>query len=425
MAAMDFPSSPTNGQVYGNYVYSTSKGAWQANPVTSEVAVISPTAPSNPKAGDIWYNSDDGCTYVYYYDGDSYQWVASRNDATFSSTLGPRVDTLERGNVNYLLNADFAINQRAFTSTTNTGYGFDRWATYNSGGTTYSAQTFTPGAAPVAGYEGINFARIVTSGQTGTSAYTQFAQKIEDVRTLAGKAVTVSFWAKAASGTPKVSVELQQNFGTGGSPSSSVETYAGQVTLSTSWTRYWLTVSVPSIAGKTIGTTANTSFTQMSLWTSAGTDFNARAGSIGIQSNTFDFWGIQVNDGSSPTLFHRNGNSIAEELSSCQRYYWRNTALNYVSMGTGFSLSATVSNVYVAYPVPMRAVPSSVEFSNLIIGDTASYDLPVSGINQTQYIGATSSRLVVTHAGSAVGYRGCFLSAASGTTGYVGFNAEL
>lgn len=96
MAAMDFPSSPTNGQVYGNYVYSTSKGAWQARPVTSEVAVISPTAPSNPKAGDIWYNSDDGCTYVYYYDGDSYQWVASRNDATFSSTLGPRLTTLEQ-----------------------------------------------------------------------------------------------------------------------------------------------------------------------------------------------------------------------------------------------------------------------------------------------------------------------------------------
>lgn len=95
MAALDFPSSPTDGQVYNNYVWSASKGAWQANPVTSEVAVISPTAPSNPKAGDIWYNSDDGCTYVYYYDGDSYQWVASRNDATFSSTLGPRLTNLE------------------------------------------------------------------------------------------------------------------------------------------------------------------------------------------------------------------------------------------------------------------------------------------------------------------------------------------
>lgn len=95
MAAMDFPSSPTDGQAYGNYVWSAAKGAWRANPAPSEVAVVSPTAPSNPKTGDLWYNSTDGDVYVYYYDGDSYQWVQVKSDATLSSTLGNRVTTLE------------------------------------------------------------------------------------------------------------------------------------------------------------------------------------------------------------------------------------------------------------------------------------------------------------------------------------------
>ena len=32
--------------------------------------------PSNPTAGDLWWDSDDGDLHVYYNDGDSSQWVA-------------------------------------------------------------------------------------------------------------------------------------------------------------------------------------------------------------------------------------------------------------------------------------------------------------------------------------------------------------
>lgn len=95
MAAMDFPSSPTDGQVYGNYVYSTATGAWLANPQPQNVAVSSPTAPSSPTANTLWYNTQDGNTYIYYYDGNTYQWVQLKSDSTLSSTLGNRVTTLE------------------------------------------------------------------------------------------------------------------------------------------------------------------------------------------------------------------------------------------------------------------------------------------------------------------------------------------
>ena len=92
--ALDFPTSPTNGQVYGNFIYSTAKGAWQAKPITGKVTT-SATAPSAPSNGDEWFNTNDGNLYVYYTDVDGSQWVQVKSDATLSSTLGNRVTTLE------------------------------------------------------------------------------------------------------------------------------------------------------------------------------------------------------------------------------------------------------------------------------------------------------------------------------------------
>jgi hypothetical protein len=93
--ALDFPSSPTDGQVYDNWIYSSTKGAWEAKPLTAGVATPSPTAPLAPKQGDLWYNTEDGNTYVWYTDVDGSQWVQLKSDATLSSTLGTRVEALE------------------------------------------------------------------------------------------------------------------------------------------------------------------------------------------------------------------------------------------------------------------------------------------------------------------------------------------
>ena len=95
MAALDFPANPTNGQVYGNWIYNSSKVAWQAKPMVSAKTVTSDVAPSSPANGDEWLNTVDGCLYIYYTDVDGSQWVQVKNDASFSSTLGPRVDALE------------------------------------------------------------------------------------------------------------------------------------------------------------------------------------------------------------------------------------------------------------------------------------------------------------------------------------------
>ncbi|MFX9081421.1 hypothetical protein ABTN40_20310, partial [Acinetobacter baumannii] len=60
------------------------------------------------------------------------------------------------------------------------------------------------------------------TGGAGGSDYESLAQRIEGVRSLAGQTVTVSFWARRIAGSGNIAVDLNQYFGTGGSPSASV-----------------------------------------------------------------------------------------------------------------------------------------------------------------------------------------------------------
>jgi hypothetical protein len=267
---------------------------------------------------------------------------------------------------NVLINGDFRINQRSFTSVTTTGtYGFDRWKQFSAGGTvTCSPQTFTLGNT-ISGFESPNFARIVTTGQSASTDYAVFSQPVESVRTLAGQQVTVSFWAMAASGTPKVAVELEQNFGTGGSPSSVVTTYAGQVTLSTSWVRYVTTVNVASISGKTIGTN-NDNYVQLNLWLSGGTNYNSRTGSLGIQNNTIDIWGVQLEQNYQPTPFEQR--PIGVELALCQRYYEKSynigiTPGSVVNQGAFVASQSTESSGTVNYTIYFKVQKRTASYT--------------------------------------------------------------
>jgi hypothetical protein len=346
-----------------------------------------------------------------------------KNGATAISTLGQDIDTFLAGGVgfaagkNKIINGDFSINQRAFTSmTASATLGFDRWLQQVSDGTvTYSAQTFTAGTAPVTGYEGINFARQASTGQTLSTATSILVQRIEDVRTFANQSVTVSFWAKA-SGTPKVAVEFQQFFGTGGS--ASVNTYGGQVTLSTSWQRYSVTFTgasiLPTMAGKTI--TSDSSL-RLNLWTSAGSNFNARTGSIGIQTATIDFWGVQVESGLTASPFQTATGTLQGELAACQRYYAKSyaqataPATNSSANGLFFAQSgATVANTdyfaNVPLPVTMRANPTVTIYSFTSsqtgrVSDGTGTDLAAGSgatnlINDTRFTVQNNSGLVIT-----------------------------
>lgn len=265
---------------------------------------------------------------------------------------------------NLIINGNFRVNQRGVTTTTSGGtHVFDRWVQWSADGTsTFSSQAFTVGNA-ISGQEPINFAQIVTSGQSAASAQSFMQQRIEDVRTCAGQSIVVSFWAKAESGTPKVSVEIEQNFGSGGS--STVNSYAGTVTISTTWTRYFVYFNVPSISGKTVG---SSSFMALNLWVSSGSTNGSRNGSMGIQNGTFQFWGVQVEQNNVATPFENR--PIGVELALCQRYYQKSYSQS-VAPGTA-SQNGAITVFYNAsygatfgfqFRTVMRAAPSITLYS--------------------------------------------------------------
>lgn len=68
--AIDFPSSPTNGQTYsyGGKTWQFNGTAWQATTAYGPAGKyqIADVAPSNPVAGDQWFNSSTGVAYIYY-----------------------------------------------------------------------------------------------------------------------------------------------------------------------------------------------------------------------------------------------------------------------------------------------------------------------------------------------------------------------
>jgi hypothetical protein len=256
---------------------------------------------------------------------------------------------------NVIMNGDFRINQRGFTSATTGGFSHDRWIAGISGDgtTTHSVQNFTLGNA-IAGQEPEKYHRIVTSGQTSAAVESFIWQNMENVRTFAGQTATLSFWARSGSGTPSVAIEIQQYFGAGGSPSATVSTPIGKVVLSTTWTRHSITMVVPSISGKTLGTDKGDHL-RLFMFVSAGSNFNTRTGSLGIQSNTFEFWGVQFEQNYQPTPFEQR--PIGVELELCQRYYHR--MIDPVGVGVSQGSGGGSARVTIPFYTKMRATPTS------------------------------------------------------------------
>jgi hypothetical protein len=243
---------------------------------------------------------------------------------------------------NKIINGDFGIWQRG-TSFTASGYTADRWYLSRNNTTTVSQQTFTPGTAPVSGYEGTYFLRCA---RTAGSTDDYLIQRVEDMRAFAGQTVTISFWAKADTATTISQVYFACNAGSGGSGApGGVGNFSG-VAITTSWARYTVTATMASIAGTTIGTS---SYVEIVF------KFAAAMG-----NRTVDIWGVQWEAGSVATPFQTATGTIQGELAACQRYFWR--------MGVGGAeipfggscgyYTSTAAYMTVQFPVEMRTSPT-------------------------------------------------------------------
>jgi hypothetical protein len=253
---------------------------------------------------------------------------------------------------NKILNGDFSIWQRGSSVTAGT-YTADRWV--NTGGSgTVARQTFTPGTAPVAGYEGRFYLNwTITADQINN----EMLQRIEDARTFSGQTVTLSFWARSTVGAQPFNVAIYQHFGTGGSPSSltgaTLISGGSPYTPTSSWQRFTFTFTVPSVSGKTFGTN-NDSF----LWVRPA-QFTTTA-----TNTSLDLWGIQLEAGSVATPYHNATPNQQTELAACQRYYYRTNGTTYTPLTVGgYTQSTTDLAWWVPLPVSMRVAPTSLEFS--------------------------------------------------------------
>ena len=80
--AIDFPNSPTVGQIFtsGSFSWRWDGTRWVSVAMGSSIA-IGDTPPSSPYTGQLWWDSIGGQAYLYYQDPNTTQWVPLDNQA--------------------------------------------------------------------------------------------------------------------------------------------------------------------------------------------------------------------------------------------------------------------------------------------------------------------------------------------------------
>jgi hypothetical protein len=181
--------------------------------------------------------------------------AAGGNTATINS-FTPTVSNM--AGRNHIINGNFDIWQRgtSFTNNTVTQYTADRWQVYGAGTSTLdiTRQSFAAGQTDVEGNPKY-FIRLDNTPDADVT-WMELFQRIEDVTYFSNITVTLSFWIKANRNISGNDFFIFiQNFGSGGS--TSVNTYSSTFNISTSWEKKTLTVNLPSISGKTVGSSSS------------------------------------------------------------------------------------------------------------------------------------------------------------------------
>ena len=333
------------------------------------------------------------------------QWNADHSPTFTSSFLRNRV-----------INGDMRFDQRnEGASISNPGgsgkYGVDRWVSYGTQASKFTAQRSTTAAA------GYNYSNLITSSSAYSVLSSDFFlvyQAIEGVNAAdlgwgaaGAKTVTLSFWVRSSlTGTFGGSL---QNFGAGRSypftySISAANTWEQKtVTVAGDTSGTWLTDTSAGIvlvfsmgAGSTFSGTANT-------WASANYYTATGATSVvGTNGATFYFTGVQLEEGSVATAFERR--PYAYELFLCQRYYQKTYAQGTVP-GTATRLNMALSMntggqvmTEVRWFSPMRAAPTISYWDGAGNASKNSYFLSAVWNDNTNFISSfnqTSTQLVL------------------------------
>ena len=391
MAAIDFPSPATAGQLFQapngtTYRYAASPARWLS--ATGPTSIFTGTSPPvSPAANALWWDSDGGNLYIWYDDGNTQQWVPA-----WAMNVLPNSADLLSAEDNLLINGGMEIWQRGTSGFTSAGATnvktADRWNIQAGTGSTVAAgQNIQP---PLVGGVDRRASIFVNRTVTGTTSALLF-QNVENARNGAGQQVTLSFDVFSTVASSGWLVQINQIFGTGGSPSAPAiggVSSGFSVAGTSSWERKVFTLTLAEVAGKIFGTNNDDMLTVIIVIPTA-------AGNTG-----WYFSNLDLRLGSlAPTKFLRR--PMQQELALCQRYYQYLQGLALVGYVT--NAGGTWENSYV-YQTRMRAAPA-VTFPGISYGNA-------SGITAT----ATSSsavrlRIAITAAGQGAAFSDLSLDA--------------
>ncbi len=198
--------------------------------------------------------------------------------------------------------------------------------------------------------------------------------------------------------------------------------------------------------GDTSGTLGNDSGNSMSLfwwlvvgstrtsgslptaWEATATADEAAGMTANIAASTnseFYLTGLQFEVGEKATPFEHR--SYGDELQRCERYLqqWKGdgtpSTQNVICGAQGVNSNASACFLV---PSPKMRGPFSVEFADLIISDSATYDADVTAINLTNP-SSDGAYVTATHAANGARSDGQSLRVKSGQNGYLRMISEL
>ena len=257
------------------------------------------------------------------------------------------------------------------------------------------------------------------SGTTSTAGFA-FTQSLETQNSLplAGKTVTLSFWARASSSISSNSLTAYVTYGQG-TDQNTIYGFTNQANFNQTFT---------TTSGWALYTLSNytlpTNITQVGLYF-----FYTPAGTAG-SADYFDITGVQLEIAPQATPFSRAGGSIGGELALCMRYYERRTAAG-ANFGIGIPVSlrsSTSAYGAVTYGAPKRVNPT-IDFSNIYVQFGNTTNCTPTGMAGVYGAGSAagwpSAGFDITLSGSGVANAAGWLIDSGGGAGYIAFLAEL
>ena len=338
-------------------------------------------------------------TKVNYLTGDV---LTATNMNDLSGTVNLLTSSQYAAGKNALINGNFEIWQRG-TSSTTLGYSTaDRWYVNNNTGTSTMSQSTTY-LAPDARYS----LKIIPSVAANVTSVTQTLETNNSIQ-FAGQNVTLSAYCAADSSTP---MQLFCRYSTSVDVASAgvwttiTATSGGTGTVSTAMTRISGVYAIPSTA--------------QSMQIAIAPVSNM---AIGVAAY---YGSVQLELGTTVSVFTRNASSFQAELAACQRYYYRQTSITNYGQFASYTPASTTTTIYgqIQPAVTMRIAPTSVEFSTLRVNDAFAGNPAVTAVT----IGETANgftNITITSSTLTQG-RVYKLEANNSASAYIGLNAEL